>query len=139
MWAKMFLAVAGASSGCAVAVAALAFVNAIGIYPRMATKSRTGKYIVLYENIAGIGLVAGCVFSIFKISLGNVVWLLIPTGFFYGCFVGNLIMGLAEVIDVFPVLFHRVKLKTGLCVIILTVALGKLVGSLSYFLLRLWE
>lgn len=139
MWEKIFLAAAGASSGCAVAVAALAFVNAIGIYPRMATKSRTGRHVVFYENIAGIGLLAGCVFSIFKVSLGNVTWLLVPSGFFYGCFVGNLIMGLAEVIDVFPVLFHRVKLKTGLCVIIITVALGKLIGSLSYFLLRLWK
>ncbi len=130
---------AGLGSGCAVSVAALAFVNAIGIYPRMAAKSKTGKYLVFYENIAGAGLLTGCVFSLFKLSFTHMGWLMAIAGFGYGCFIGNLIMGLAEVIDVYPILFKRVKIKTGLGLIIVTAAVGKLVGSFSYFIFQLWR
>ena len=139
MWNEIFLAVAGLSSGCAVAVATLAFVNAIGIYPQIAAKTKTVSHIVFYENVAGIGLFAGTIFSLFKTVVVNGDMLLAGAGFFYGCFVGNLLMGLAEVIDVFPVLFHRIKLKTGLGIVILTVATGKFVGSLTYFFLKLWK
>lgn len=139
MWMKIFLVVAGISSGCAVSLALLAFVNAIGIYPSMATRTRTGAFLVFYENVAGLGLVAGSVFSIYQISLANMKWLILVSGLCYGCFVGILIMGLAEVMDVFPIMFRRMKLKNGLSLILLTAALGKLIGSLGYFIFRLWE
>lgn len=139
MWTQIFMSAAGASSGCAVSIAALAFINALGIYPRMAIKSNTGKYLVFYENTAGAGLLAGCVFSLYKLSVSPMWWLLSLAGLCYGCFIGNLLMGLAEVIDVYPLLFKRIGLKTGLSVIILTAALGKFVGSLSYFVLQIWK
>ena len=65
--------------------------------------------------------------------------LILVAGLSYGCFVGILIMGLAEVMDVFPIMFKRIKLKTGLAVIVLMAATGKLIGSLCYFIFRLWE
>ena len=139
MWMKIFLVVAGISSGCAVSLALLAFVNAIGIYPSMATRTRTGAFLVFYENVAGLGLVAGSVFSVYQISYENLRWLVLVAGLSYGCFVGILIMGLAEVMDVFPIMFKRIKLKTGLAVIVLMAATGKLIGSLCYFIFRLWE
>ena len=71
MWKNIFFVVAGISSGCAVSLATLAFINAIGIYTSMASRTRTGRFAVLYENIAGAGLVAGSVFSVYQISYEN--------------------------------------------------------------------
>jgi len=139
MWGKILLGIIGISSGTAVAVAELAFLNAIGVYPRMAAKTRTANHIVWYENVAGIGLLIGTIFSIFHMRVWGGAWLLPFVGFFCGCFVGNVIMGLAEVIEVFPILFRRTGLKIGLGVLVFATALGKLIGSFSYFLLGLWR
>lgn len=139
MWSRIVIAVAGVSSGCAIAVAELSLINAIGVYPRLAVKTKTGKYLVAYENIAGIGMFLGSIFSLYAIPLMGWGWLLPIAGFFIGCFVGNLIMGLAEIIDVFPVLFHRARLKTGLSTLVFIVAVGKMVGSFCYFLWRVWN
>lgn len=139
MWIQIFLAVAGACAGIAVAVAALAFINALSIAPRMAAKTKTANFLVFYENISGIGLLAGTVLSIFDPTWQHMGWLVPIMGLSIGIFVGNLIMGLTEVMDVFPVLFRRIRLKEGLTIVILIVALGKMSGSLAFFLLKLIE
>ena len=42
-------------------------------------------------------------------------------------------MALAEVLNMFPILLRRIKLQMGLRAAITAIALGKLTGSLWYF------
>ena len=51
-----------------------------------------------------------------------------------GIFVGCLVMSLAETLKALPVINRRIRLAVGLQYVILSVALGKLVGSLVYFM-----
>ena len=50
-----------------------------------------------------------------------------------GIFVGCLVMSLAETLKALPVISRRIGLAVGLQYVILAVALGKLAGSLVYF------
>ena len=52
-----------------------------------------------------------------------------------GIFVGVLAMALTEVLNVLPILLRRTRLTKGLPWLILAFALGKVVGSLVYFLI----
>jgi stage V sporulation protein AB len=43
-------------------------------------------------------------------------------------------MALAEILNMFPILFRRLKLREGLGIMITALALGKMAGSLWYFI-----
>ena len=57
----------------------------------------------------------------------------ICAGFFVGC----VAVALAEILKTFPVIFRRLKVKTGLQVILLFMAFGKMAGALFYFIRQL--
>ena len=59
--------------------------------------------------------------------------LLGAAGLAYGVFVGCLIMSLAETLDAFPVLCRRLRLSEGMGLLVLSLALGKCLGSLFFF------
>ncbi len=65
--------------------------------------------------------------------------LLILIGIFAGIFVGCLSIALAEVLDGIPIFARRVKLKMGVSIAVLAVALGKIAGSLVYFVNGFFE
>ena len=54
-------------------------------------------------------------------------------GLSVGIFVGCLVMSLAETLKALPVISRRLYLAVGLQYLILSIALGKLAGSLAYF------
>ena len=58
---------------------------------------------------------------------------LVVYGLASGVFLGCLAVALAEVLNVFPVLFRRANLKNGLGFLITAFAAGKTVGGLVYF------
>ena len=53
-----------------------------------------------------------------------------------GMFVGGWILALAEVINVFPVYSRRLGITKGFSWIIITIAIGKVLGSLLHFYMR---
>jgi len=59
--------------------------------------------------------------------------LLSAIGIFTGVFVGCLALAIAELLDSIPIFARRVKLHGGFGIIVTAVALGKLVGSIIYF------
>jgi stage V sporulation protein AB len=48
--------------------------------------------------------------------------------------VGCIAVALAEILNTFPILFRRMSIKRGLSFMMLAMALGKMAGSLYYFL-----
>ena len=76
--------------------------------------------------------------------LGNVVFLyqralplgnpgLAVYGSFSGIFLGSWVVALGEVVNIYAILIRRIGLVKGIGLVILSMALGKVVGSLWFF------
>ena len=111
MWARqVILAVIGLSSGIAVAGGLFSFIIGLGVVSDFADRTHTGANVILYEEMIALG------------------------GFCAGIFVGCWSMALAEILNIFPIFIRRVKLLRGVPYIILSMAIGKGIGALLFFL-----
>lgn len=139
MWIRhLFLGFIGLAAGGAVAAGTFAFIIVIGVVPRMIAKCNLAKHTVLFENMIVFGGIAGNLISVFTglpLPLGRC--LLILFGLSAGIFVGCIAVALAEILNTFPILFRRFRIKEGLPWIMLFMALGKSVGSMYYFLMHM--
>ena len=86
------------------------------------------------------------VLSVFPIkgSLGSspnllLTGLLVLIGVFAGIFVGCLSIALSEVLDGIPIFARRIRLKMGVSIAVLMVAVGKIAGSIVYFVNGFFE
>lgn len=128
------LGLAGLSAGGIIAAGIFAFLAIIGVFPRLIGKTCTNKHILLYETIIVLGGIGGNIADLYNypLPLGepfNAVF-----GLSAGIFVGCLVMSLAETLKTLPVISRRIGLSVGLQYVILSVAIGKLTGSLIYFI-----
>lgn len=128
------LGVFGLCAGGIVAAGIFAFLAIIGVFPRLIGKTKTRNHIMLYETWIILGGAAGNVMDLFEfpIFFGG-TWLLAIFGGSAGIFVGCLVMSLAETLKTLPVMNRRIHLAVGLQYIILSIGLGKMLGSLLYF------
>lgn len=152
MWKEIFLAVISTCAGFFSAGGVFTVLIAVGLIPRFAGKTDTAGKVILYENFVVAGTVIGCLLSIFTKNLqlgdyilGNgfiseAVWtvignvILLTTGIFAGIFVGCLAISIAEMLNTIPIFARRIGFRHGIGIAILFMALGKLTGSLIYFL-----
>lgn len=143
---------AGASYGLLSSAGVFTVLVAVGLVPRFAGKTHTAKKVVLYEEMVIFGTLTGCILSIFarycqfgawwqnrypeKIEL----WLDIGVfcqavyGLFAGMFIGCLALAIAEMLDSIPIMTRRISFRHGIGLTVLGMAIGKLCGSLLYFL-----
>jgi stage V sporulation protein AB len=113
----------------------------VGLIPRFAGRTYTAKYELFYEECLVFGAIVGDVLSVFSVN-GSIDFLprlalngfLILIGVFIGIFVGCLAIALSEVLDGIPIFARRVRLKKGVSIAVLAVAIGKLVGAFIYFI-----
>lgn len=124
-----FMFFLGLTAGVLIAAGMVAFITVIGVLTRLAIRTNTAKRIMLYEDIVVVGSTIGNVINLFDIRLPFGMIGLIIFGFFAGSFVGCLAVALEEVIQIFPIMTHRLKLKMGIPIIVLCLALGKGVGA----------
>ena len=127
------LGLIGLAAGVTTAAGVYALITVVGIIPRLAGKSRTGKYIRFYETAVIVGGISGCITDIYQLSIvvGRIGLGVMGTA--YGVFIGSLIMSLAETLDVFPIMVRRVRLEKGLPYIVLGLAAGKAMGAFLFF------
>ena len=125
----------GLSSGIVISGAVFAFITVIGIVPRMAEKTATTGSVRLYEESIVFGGIAGTFLICFPfyLPIGRVAAALLS--FCGGIFFGALAMSLAEVLDVIPILTRRGRIERGIYYFILAIAVGKLIGSLMYYMI----
>ena len=123
------------SSGLLVSAGVFAFIAAIGIIPRMTWRTKTKQYIRLYEDVIVLGGLWGTTTMFVDYRFPPWEWLVVAFSLFTGLFVGVLVMALTEVLNVMPILMRRARLTKGLQWIILAFALGKVMGSLVYYLI----
>lgn len=124
----------GICAGGIVAAGVFAFLAMIGIFPRLIGTTKTSEHILLYETLIILGGIVGNVADLyeFPILMGGDLFLGIM-GLSVGIFVGCLVMSLAETLKTLPVMNRRIHLSVGLQYVILSIGIGKLVGSLLYF------
>ena len=126
----------GFASGIAVAAGVFAFIAAIGLIPRMAKRTQTQHWIPFYEDVIVLGGIFGTTALFVDYRLPPWEWLAAAFGFLTGIFIGVLAMALTEVLNVMPVMMRRTRLTNGLQWIVVAFAIGKIVGSLLYFLIE---
>lgn len=137
---SVFMIVVGLCSGIGVAAGTFAFLIVIRVIPRMVQKAKLEHKIIYIENIVFRGIMFGTVLSLFSWKKRWLFELLGKTlltifGMSSGIFVGCLAVALAEILDTFPIFFRRIHLKEEIGeVLLFTMALGKLIGSLFFFL-----
>lgn len=128
-------AFAAFSGGAVVATALAAFIIELGILPRFAGVTRTASHIHLYETCLMLGSFLGNLVSLygFSLPLGRIFLGIMALCF--GIFLGSWIMALVEVVNVFAIMSRRLGLKKGIGIMILSIAIGKTLGSLLQFFL----
>nr|MBQ8251922.1 stage V sporulation protein AB [Lachnospiraceae bacterium] len=145
---QLVLTVLGLCAGMSVASGVFTVFTAVGLVPRFAEHTDSADHIMTYENMIISGCFLGNLFSLFveKLLEANyslpvigipVVWqkgLLAVIGLFVGIYVGTLAVSIAELLDAIPIMAHRMKLKRGVGLVIAGLAVGKLVGSLFYYM-----
>ena len=99
----------------------------------LADRTHTGEQIRLYEDAVALGGILGTIWIIFQIPIPEGDWLLPAFGIFGGIFVGCWAMALAEILNLFPILIRRARLKMCIKYIIVGIALGKSLGAMLFF------
>ena len=133
---QILLAIIGLSSGILVAGGLFGFIVSLGVISDFADRTHSGNKIRVYERALALGGSLGNVIDIFEISIPVGRWLLAVFGIFAGIFVGGWAMALAETLNVFPIFMRRAKLVGCIPYIILSIAIGKGIGSMIYFWYR---
>jgi stage V sporulation protein AB len=137
---KILIAFLAFSAGTVIAGAVFAFITVIGVVPRLAQKTKTIRYVFLYEEAIIFGGLAGAATQFWIIRFPvETVGVVLTTGvafvfsFCIGVFVGCLAVSLAEILNVIPIMTRRVHIQQGMFLIVLAIAFGKLAGSLLYY------
>ena len=128
------VALIGLASGFTVAAALFALIATIGVLNRLAQVTHSADSIRWYEVCFMAGGMLGNLFSVYQWQIPGGLWpgpalFGIFTGIYVGCFIG----ALAEVLSVFPILFHRLRLREGMKAFIWAIAFGKAVGGIVDF------
>lgn len=110
-------------------------------YDRKGNRARIHSALSRRSSLDGI---LGNIVSVFlqmHIPLGQVSGhiFLGLYGLSAGMFVGCIAVALAEILNTFPILFRRAKLKVGLQWVMWTMAVGKTCGALYYFVKKIGE
>ena len=155
MMRTFFLIRTGGSYGLLAAAGVFTVFVAVGLVPRFAGKTHTAKYVVLYEEMVVFGTLTGCLLSVFSrycqfhawwqqrcpqytaLLDGAGLFVQVIFGLFAGMFVGCLALAIAEMLDSIPIFTRRISFRHGLGLAVLSMAAGKLCGSILYFLTEL--
>ena len=133
MTKAMFLGFVGLCFGITIASGVVAFIISLGIVPRYAGITKTADRVQLYEDSSVLGAVLGNLWYLYQGKLSFGIIGLAVYGIFSGIFLGSWIVALGEVVDIYAILVRRMGLVKGIGLVILSMALGKVIGSLYFF------
>jgi stage V sporulation protein AB len=131
---NVFLIFVGYSAGIVIGTAVAAFVTLLQIIPRFVQISDHKECVKLYEWIFVFGVFTFTILYFFNITLNLNKYSSIFFGVIFGAFVGFFASALAEVLNVIPVLCKKLKLNDSVFYLIVSLILGKITGSIFYWL-----
>ncbi len=120
----------GLSAGFTVGAGFVAFLTVLGIIPRLAQLSKSRRFIHFFENAVTAGAVFGTYLSFQTAKIPVPLPIEMLWGLLHGIFIGMLAAALTEVLNVFPILFKRIRLNRYLLTLLLAIVLGKIFGSI---------
>lgn len=133
----VLLGIIGLGGGLIIAAGEFALITTIGIMPRLAGKTHTGKYVRLYEDAVVAGGSIWNALYVFEATINpdiTIAKLCMGIGAgFAGVFVGCLAVSLAEALKATAIFSRRIKLSNGISFVVLSAAIGKMVGALIHF------
>lgn len=134
---NFLLAIVGLSAGMMISAGVFALITSTGLMARMAGKTHTGKYVRAYETAVILGGTWWNIFWVGSIQcilpgMAHNIFLGVM-GICQGMFIGCLAVSLAEAMNATAIFARRAKLKVGLSFVILSVTIGKIIGSLIQF------
>ena len=151
-WRIVLLWIIGISSGIMVSAGVFTVLFVVGLIPRFAGRTDTARCELFYEECLVFGAIIADILSVYPIegSFGELTvqvphanvlltTILVLIGVFAGIFVGCLSIALSEVLDGIPIFARRVKLKMGVSIAVLAIALGKTAGALIYFMKEFFQ
>ncbi len=129
------IVVLGLIAGIVISGGIFAFIVVIGIVPRLIQRTKTAKYIWLYETMITLGGVLAGLTLLGDQLLSSFLWVETVIGLSYGVFVGCLSVAVAEVFNVLPILCRRVKLAKDIPWLLLVLGAGKTLAVFAYYFL----
>ncbi len=134
MWVKqILLAIVGLSGGVVVSAGLFALIVEIGVISDFADRTHTADHILLYEDCTALGGILGNLIFLFKWPIPFQTVALPLFGLLSGVFVGCWAMGLAEILNVFPIFIRRIKIVRYTTAFVISIAVGRGAGALLYF------
>lgn len=141
----ILLTITGFSAGFGTAAAFVAFVAMLGIFPKIAAKTKTAKECMLYENCLIFGILLATFLQFFLVYdsadfyagalpphiIGILILCLV--GLFGGIYIGFLIGGLSEVLNVLPIFARKAHIQKQISYIIYFIGFGKAAFTLIQF------
>lgn len=130
---SLLVAIIGVSWGLTVGLAFSAVITILRVMPRLMEVTGTRVAHRVYETAltAGAVLASVLLWTSPVLRLGDVGAVIV--GALAGIWVGLLAAALAEVINAIPIAGRRIGLRTGIAVLIASLALGKVIGSLIFW------
>lgn len=146
----ILLIIAGFSGGFVTAASFVAFIAMLGIFPKIAAKTKTANECMLYENCLIFGILLATMVQFFLVynSAGFYsgalpppvigIFILCLIGVLGGIYIGFLIGGLSEVLNVIPIYARKAHIQKWICLVIYFIAAGKALFTLiQFFVLRM--
>jgi stage V sporulation protein AB len=129
----------GTAGGLAIGASITAFFTVLGIPARIIQWSRNKDNVLLYEICLVTGALVSCLiyffdFSLVSMKLPSMKILSVPFGFILGTFVGMIAAALTETLDIISVAANKLKIVRWIYLIVVVILLGKIIGSLLYFI-----
>lgn len=130
----------GTAGGLAIGASVTAFFTVLGIPARVIQWSRNRGSVLLYEISIVLGAIVSCLIYFFNFSLAllNISLakvLSLPVGLLIGIFVGMVAAALTETLDIISIAASKLKIIRWIYLIVAVTLLGKIVGSLLYFII----
>src|SRR5690625_1110893 len=113
----------------------IAFLFVLVIIPRLTQLSKTKHLLTIYSACVVIGSIFGTFLSFTNIFWNLPLAILIIWGGFHGIFNGMLAAALTEILNVFPILSKRVRMKQYLFWLLMAIVFGKVFGSLFQWII----
>lgn len=130
----------GLAGGLAVGTSVSAFLTVLGIPARLIQWTRSDKPTLLFEVSIILGVIASCLIYFFDFSLVSLKIppadiLSVPVGFLVGIFVGLVSAALTETLDIISISAKKLKIVKWIYLIVAATLLGKMIGSLLFFII----
>ena len=135
---QLLLIIIGFSEGLVIGAALIAFLLVLNIIPRLIRFGSCKKYIRSYQRLVILGAFVATNCQFYDLYLPKFYFLngllIIIVGFIFGTFVGLIAAALTETLKVLPILSTRLGLKRQIKRLLACIILGKVIGSIIYWL-----